>query len=332
MAARKNDTLELIKLFAAYMVVFIHISFRGNAGLVIDALARFAVPFFFLTSGYYSYQITCEKIKTRIKHIFSLLVFSSVIYTVFEVVKLLKYNPNGLTDLLNKYTDLGTYIKLFVFNLPVISGHLWYLFAILYVYVIFYFVTKFRVKEKVVFAASFSLLALHVLLGECLSAFGIVLPLTFLRNFALMGIPFFALGLFAKKHEHKICAIPNFAVFLFLAIGVLESIISRFLFAENELYIGSLFILTALVTVTLKCKDAKYPAFLTTLNGCSAYIYIFHSMISTILLIIYGMIGVDIYSSVPLENLHPIMVCVVSTVFSFILIKILNKLKKIADK
>ncbi len=213
MTAQKNNTLELLKLFASYMVVFIHVSFRGNAGVVIDALARFAVPFFFLTSGYYSYQINCEKIKKRIKHIFSLLVVSSVLYTVFEIVKLLKYNKYGLTELLNKYTDLDTYVKLFVFNLPVHSGHLWYLWAILYVYVIFYFVTKFRIKEKVIFAASFSLLVLHVLLGEGLCVFGIVLPLTFVRNFALMGIPFFALGLFAKKHEHKICAIPKLCGF-----------------------------------------------------------------------------------------------------------------------
>ena len=48
--------------------------------------------------------------------------------------------------------------------------------------------------EKVIFIVSFSLLFLHILLGECLSALGIVVPIPIVRNFALMGIPFFALG------------------------------------------------------------------------------------------------------------------------------------------
>ena len=55
------------------MVVFIHVLFYGKLGVVIDALARFAVPFFFLVSGYYSYQIPCEKIKKRIRKILILL-------------------------------------------------------------------------------------------------------------------------------------------------------------------------------------------------------------------------------------------------------------------
>ena len=70
MSSQKNSTLELIKLFASYMVVFIHVPFYGKYGDAIDAIARFAVPFFFLVSGFYSYQIDCEKIKTSGKAIF----------------------------------------------------------------------------------------------------------------------------------------------------------------------------------------------------------------------------------------------------------------------
>ena len=42
-------------------------------GDIVDALARFAVPFFFLVSGYYSYQITCKKIKKTPERAFFLL-------------------------------------------------------------------------------------------------------------------------------------------------------------------------------------------------------------------------------------------------------------------
>ena len=61
MNTQKNYTLELLKLFASYMVVFIHIMFYGEMGIIMDTLARFAVPLFFLISGYYSFQIKPEK-------------------------------------------------------------------------------------------------------------------------------------------------------------------------------------------------------------------------------------------------------------------------------
>lgn len=105
MGIQKNTTLELLKLFASYMVVFIHVLFNGNTGIAVDALARFAVPFFLLVSGYCSYQIPADKIKKRIQSIASLLIFSSVCCTLFEIVKLLKYNRDGLAAFLNQYTD-----------------------------------------------------------------------------------------------------------------------------------------------------------------------------------------------------------------------------------
>ena len=328
MNTQRNHTLELLKLFASYMVVFIHVLFYGKMGIVVDALARFAVPFFFLVSGYYSYKISLEKIKKRIKKLLVLLISSAVCYTVFEIVKLLKYNPDELAVFLNKYTDISTYINLLVFNVSISSGHLWYFLAIIYVCIIFYFVTKFGIKEKVIFITSLLLLLLHVVLGECLSVLGIVMPIHYVRNFLLMGVPFFALGLFVNKHQDKLEKLPNYMIFVFALIGIFETVTSRLLFGANELYIGSLFILAAIVCVFIKCANVKYPAFLTALEGCSTYIFIFHIIISTVILIICGIIGIDIYSSVTLQNLYPIAVCVASTVFSYILIRILKKVGK----
>ena len=328
MGAQKNNTLELLKLFASYMVVFIHISFYGNAGVAVDALARFAVPFFFLVSGYFSYNVNCEKIKKRTKHILALFVFAAVCCTVFQIVLLLKSNPNRLFSLLNAYTDFNTYVDLLVFNRTIISGHLWYLLAALYVYVIFYFATKFKIKEKVIFIVALLLLVLHLLLGEGLAVFGIKIPMQFIRNFALMGIPFFAMGLFVKKYKHKFQKVPGYMVLVFAVIGAFETIISCLIFGQNELYIGSLFILAAVVAVFIKYSNVRYPRVLTALDGCSTYIYIFHIVIATALNVIYSILGIDIYSSLILENLHPIVVCIASTIFAYLFIKIFKKPRK----
>ena len=139
MSIQKNNTLELLKLFASYMVVFIHVIFSGKIGTVMETLARFAVPFFFLISGFYSYQIPPQKIKKRIRNVLTLIVLAAVSYTLFNMVLLLSTGDrNDISAYFSQYADFLTLVKLFAFNVPVCSEYLWYLYAALYVYVIFY--------------------------------------------------------------------------------------------------------------------------------------------------------------------------------------------------
>lgn len=323
MKITKNTTLELIKLFASYMVVFIHIMFRGKTGEIVDALARFAVPLFFLVSGYYSYQIPPVKFKKRIKHIANLLIFSVLLYTLFNVVELLM---NGKIDdislYFNRYTYRTTLIALFVFNDPISSAHLWYLFAMIYVYVVFWVLSILRFKEEGIFVISFLLLVLHISLGEGLSIFGITIPIGYVRNFILMGIPFFAMGLFVKKHENKLRSIRNCWLVVAATTGIIMSVLSRSFLGKNELYVGSLFVLFAVTVVFIKYPNIKYPLFLEALTGCSTYIYIFHIMISKSIEQIYALFNINIYTSAFMENIHPIIVCIASTILAYLITRI----------
>ena len=322
MSIKKNTTLELFKLFASYAVVFIHVMFSGNFGIAMDTLARFAVPMFFLTSGFFSYGITPEKIIKRAKHIFKLIIISSVCYFLFEIfVLVLNGNTNEIIPYLSQYYNILMILRLLVFNKPVSSGHLWYLWAILYVYIIYYFVTKRGVKEKTIFRISFVLLPLHLLLGEGLSVFNVSLPNMIIRNFAFMGLPLFGLGLFVRKHRNKICKISNWALIPAVVIGIAEPLAARFWFGKSELYIGSLFILFAIVVVFLKYPDLKHSYLIDKLIGCSTYIYIFHKMVSAAIIEIYEAFGFDYTASIVTENLHPLLVCVASTVLAFIIVQ-----------
>ena len=51
----RNKSLDAAKAIAAFLVVFIHISFPGMTGRIIKTLARSAVPFFFMVSGFFCY-------------------------------------------------------------------------------------------------------------------------------------------------------------------------------------------------------------------------------------------------------------------------------------
>ena len=133
----------MLKLLASYMVVFIHVSFKGTAGIAVDAVARFAVPFFFVVSGFYSYHISLDKIRKRAKHIFFLLVIATVCHTLCKTaLMLLTHDYNGISVYFREYLRPEALARLLLLNMPVHLDYLWYLLAMLYVYYIFYMITN----------------------------------------------------------------------------------------------------------------------------------------------------------------------------------------------
>ena len=175
-----------------------------------------------------------------------------------------------------------------------------------------------------------STLCLHLILGEFLSFFGVVIPNYCIRNFALMGIPFFSLGMLASKYKSKLAGVPNLLMVISLIAGVLETLISRYTFGLNDLYIGSVLILFSFVAAFIKFSNIKAPAMLTALTGCNTYIYIFHPIVSGVIVNMYLLLGVHSGGKgyLFLRMIHPLVVCVASTILAYVLNKILPQVEK----
>ncbi len=311
----RNDTLDLLKLFASFAVVFIHVFFWGKLSIVTDSLARFAVPLFFAATGFYSYGITPEKIKKRAIYLFRLLVFAVVLCVSFDVVLFFIYNDiQGIAYYFGQFLNLKNIFNLLVFNTPVHAIHLWYLLAALYVYIIFYFIKRFNIKESIVFVIAILLMVFHLVLAEGLSIFGIIIPPHYMRNFLFMGFPFFTLGLIANKYSDKLEKINGAFVFVFGIVGVLATLLSRKLLGKNELYLGSILIVFALFLIFIKYSHIKYNKVVVTIASCSTFVYILHTIVSDYLHVAYWKLGIG--SSVALELAHPLLVCFFSTVFA----------------
>lgn len=65
----KNDCLNVWKGIAAFAVVLIHCTLPGVPGEIIKGIARFAVPLFFLISGYFAYGREDAVLRRREIHI-----------------------------------------------------------------------------------------------------------------------------------------------------------------------------------------------------------------------------------------------------------------------
>lgn len=323
MGRQRNDTLEIIKLFASYMVVLIHFFFRDGLGGFMDALARFAVPLFFIISGFYSYKISLNKIKSRIKNIAVLTLFATLVYTAFNVAALFaSNNVSMISTYFEKYLDPKALVHLFVFNIPLSSEHLWFLFALIYVYIVFYITTKYKISDTWVLGTSVLFLLAHILAGEVALAIGIDFPAFIVRNFLFMGIPFFGFGLIAKKYEEKLLKAPNFIIWAMLLLGVLETYFSRKGIGKNELYIGSVLICFSIIVFFIKYSDVKYPRIIIEISKCNTYIYILHLLVIRVVKVVCRELGLN-----PLPVVSYLLVCVLSTILAYCIIIINNKLK-----
>lgn len=88
----KNYTLFSAKAIACFFIICIHIQFQGNLGSIILDFARFAVPLFFMISGFFTYYTDKEKMdKTLNKRLKSI-----GILTLISFIRIFyfKYNNN----------------------------------------------------------------------------------------------------------------------------------------------------------------------------------------------------------------------------------------------
>ena len=323
---KRNYTLEMIKLIAAYMVVFIHVPFAGNMGAAVSALARFAVPLFFAVSGFYSYNIAPDKILKRTKNIFLLFIVGMGCFTLPKMALfVLSRDIQGIPAYFAEYLNWEALQSLIFFNVPVHADYLWYLLATLYVYLLWYVAVKCKVKENVLFVCGGILLIVTLVLKEGSALIGQPIHYPLLRTFVGMGFPFFAMGQLLKKYESKLCSINDVVIALIIGLGVAETMASFFCIGVQEVYLGSVLIVFGLMVIAVKRANAVCVPLASRLSGCSTYIYFLHPILSGIMIRGYAMAHIDYAASAALQWVHPFLVCVVSTVLAYGMVKTVHK-------
>ena len=129
----RNHTLDVIKLAAAFLVVFIHVPFRGIAGETVKLFSRVAVPVFFMTSGYFAYNNDSKTIIRKIRKITGILIFASCLYNFTNLfTEFISSGVSGITDYFLRFAEIKGWLNLILFNLPFSATRLWFLFALIY--------------------------------------------------------------------------------------------------------------------------------------------------------------------------------------------------------
>ena len=145
---QKNAMLNCLKGLACISVVFIHISFPGKTGAVMDKLGIYAVPIFYMIAGYYAFGKNEDVINRRLWKIVKIFTAAAALYFCFYF-GLALYSHNAAAWLTKNFS-LKALIKLVVFCTISYAIPLWYLIAMIETYILWLFAVKYEKEQFLV--------------------------------------------------------------------------------------------------------------------------------------------------------------------------------------
>ncbi len=225
-----NSCLDFIKAIACICVVFMHVEFPGVFGIVVQAMSRFCVPFFFMVSGYFCFypgesDYNGVRMTKKINHIGIITLWASLFYLVLALAKIVFLNGTL------SFSIKGV-IQWLVFNSPiVVVGQLWFLYALLYDYLLFALLWKSdRISQACLFIIP--ILCVYVFMAQGLHLCGVNVPNMLYRNWLIEGFPFFMAGFWIHKNQKRII-ISNNTLLLIVFLSTLLCVLERFVLGRD---------------------------------------------------------------------------------------------------
>jgi surface polysaccharide O-acyltransferase-like enzyme len=300
--AVENRYLYVVKCIACLFVILIHAKFPGLFGDGAEAIARFGVPMFFAISGRYllkaddrSAADIRKRVIPKLKRLCIITLVMTLIYTAysflyayfigFSVSELFfyKYNPYELTTML--VFNSGQMIHDYTYTFD----HLWFLFALIYVYVLIIIFARFLYKWK---RGLIIILLGFLFFGELLQTYYPIRPFNInictwyvLRNWLFVGIPFTLIGIESNDdiyHRTSSGVVGNICIIL----GVISTFAEFIMWGTKEVYFGSFLIVIGCLLAAnhyeppRKYATSKFGSILVFIGKeLSGNIYYFHVMV-----------------------------------------------------
>ena len=344
-----NYCLDFMKGIACLFVVWMHCEFPGKTGVIVQAISRFCVPFFFMVSGYFSGNLSQTVtrgggnkliINKKVKHILKITLWATLFYLVWAIIRNLVWHDKRLSI---SASQVAVWV---VFNQPyIIKGHLWFLFALLYDYILVSLFDGKRIHNKQYLFGAISLGLLFVL-GQGFHLLGVQIPIpefirgsfgreipsvTYIpnfiyRNWLIEGLAFFMLGRWIKENSDKV-KLSNKALLVIVAGSTLLCLVERQImgrdFGVNICTLPQVF---ALFLYAVKNPE-HHAGFIQRIGrDCSMLVYILHFFVWDIIAMIYSVIGIS--GNTVAQYLLPILVVIFSILLAMMFNWIVTKFKK----
>ena len=230
------------------------------------AFGRFAMPLFFIISGYFLYSKdghSERSLPRKAKHILLLIIFIKLLYLVIDVI----YYSAGIVD-------LDYLINAFVTSEET-TMHVWFVYALFLLYAWWWLMRHYHLNERrISFTLSAMVLILCILFGVVLRAFGVDTFLgvsTLYINeiiYPFIGIPFFTIGyylhMYRKEFDERFSTRTLVTITI---VGMIVPIITSFYVPKSTLYVGSIFTAVSLFMLTFRVPENRLRCGFTEFLG-----------------------------------------------------------------
>lgn len=333
----KNKLLYSLQGIACIMVILIHSRFPGVIGYSLNAIARFAVPLFFIISGYFTYTADTKKLLKKMLHITKLFILSFGVYVLYTYF-LCRLN-NNIQEFSNTISCMlmkENILKLAILNVVPLANHLWYLPALLYCY-IFRLITKNKILSKSYILAPFVLVGAYIY--AIISIYNNTFENIYIRNWMFFGVPLFCIGCEIKKlissKKLNMNKISNTLLLSLSFLGLVTTFIEisilhkHGIYSMLEFFLGSILLTIPLFLFCIKNADSKLQIKPLSYIGenLSLMVYIIHPLFIKIMNDIY----ISYYGNTISDWYKPPIIIAVTLVFSLIYFKITKRIKNKLD-
>ena len=294
--SERNGYVSILKLIASVFVVFVHVTFPGMFGKVMGCLARFSVAFFFCVSGYYAYRADVPGLKKRLKKMFILMILASGIYFIWSVLHRCFILHESVQSYLSSLLTLRTAAHFLFIGENPFGGHLWYLMAMILVYLIMITYTRFwdstdDINYTPLYCVAVCGYLLHIIFAIKVKGSGTKVSFLVYRYCLCFGLPAFCMGLFLRQYRDRIVenyGFSNRKAVLMIVIGSALSLLQWFGIGSMSMPIGTVVVVIALMLAATQPRPGSPQspakrAFFICAETCSTVIYVIHLLIDKVI-------------------------------------------------
>ena len=335
---KRNTTLFLFELVMAVLLVLVHMSVKDDYYVLVRALGRSTVLFFFMVSGFFFYKKhqndSLEDMYLDVlKRVARLLLFAGIVLTLtllFDFGVKMKFDTSLVEPYLKEHFNSENVFRFFVFNNVTIAGHLWFIFALIYAYLLLpLFIKPFKITKGHPFfigaVATLTLIYAYTYFKyqtNYIDERSIFFNLIFTRNWFFQAIPCLLIGSYLSIHEEvvvqKISSIKKWIIILILVAfqALIIGEAALLLVYDQvllEFYLFGIPLCMGLIAFSLACPNNKAGEFLLKHIGskCPTIIYLFHLLFISIFTMFFSeVMGIEKYM------FFPILLCTLVSVIS----------------
>ena len=313
---RKNQTIEMLRFISCIMVVFIHCPFPGLFGTFVCTYGCYAVPFFLMLSGYFSFGDSREHIKKKMKDTVRIITIYGSICILWNCVNSW-LRDGSFVSWMVPYIDIKTFLRFVLFNRAVfINSTFYYLFALLYIYAFLVFMgTNLSHNNNLCYLFIGLYFVGYFLIHFAGKAW------YYSGNFLFTGIPMLLIGRTLHQNAKIVCFVKGHEIWMVI-LGVLLTYIELVKLPSNEYtFIGQVLVAISLLCYSINNAEKKFMSVIVKSGTYySLYIMVFHCEIRDTL---------SIFWKNTTSAFFPIVVFSLSYLLAFVLFRIRMTIRQV---